>query len=261
MTPPFLHIDSVTKRFGLASAGVPPVLDNIHLTLAKGEFVSLLGPSGCGKSTLLRLVSGLDTPDAGRVTLGGLAPEAARALSAFIFQDACLLPWLSAEENAALPLSLGRRTQADARETARRMLDLVGLGDARHRLPSELSGGMKMRVSIARALTLRPQLLLLDEPFGALDELTRDRLHQDILALRDRDRWAALFVTHSPAEAVYLSHRIIVLAAQPGRIWRDIPVDLPTLRSPALRRTPEFHRALDAVDQAVREASGQGPLD
>ena len=247
---PGLHVRlaGVGKRCG---AG-PGVIEEFSLAAAPGEFVSLIGPSGCGKSTLLRLIAGLTPPSAGEISVGGAAPLAGREGVFLIFQDANLLPWRRVAANVELPLML-RGDPAGARhERVRAMLDLVGLPHAAGHYPWQLSGGMRMRVSIARALSVAPRLLLLDEPFGALDEMTRDRLNEDLLAIRERDPFTAFFVTHSVMEAVFLSNRIIVLSANPGRIAREIAVPFSYPRRPELRETPEFLALIAETSHALR---------
>ncbi len=246
---PIVKFTSLKKRYGTG----PLVLADIDLTVAPGDFISLIGPSGCGKSTLLKLVSGLSPGSEGSLGVLGTTPRQARDRQAFIFQDATLLPWLTAQRNVELPLRL-RGMDAVARAgRAREMLALVGLEKACDYYPRQLSGGMKMRVSIARALTLSPQLLLLDEPFGALDEMTRNRLNEELLALRERSKFTALFVTHSVSEAVFLSNRVVVMAANPGRLHGEVRVDFPYPRPPALRGRPEFLAKVNAVTQLLHQ--------
>jgi NitT/TauT family transport system ATP-binding protein len=246
---PIVKCTSLKKRYG----GGPVVLDDINLTVAPGDFISLIGPSGCGKSTILKLVSGLSPNSEGELTVLGTTPKQARDRQAFIFQDATLLPWLTAQRNVELPLRLRGRDAAARATQAREMLSLVGLDDARDYYPRQLSGGMKMRVSIARALTLSPQLLLLDEPFGALDEMTRNRLNEELLALRERSKFTALFVTHSVSEAVFLSNRVLVMAANPGRFHGEVRVDFPYPRIPALRGRPEFLAKVNEVTRLLHQ--------
>ena len=230
------------------------VLADIGLRVAKGDFVSLIGPSGCGKSTLLKLVSGLAAPSAGRILVDGMTPVAARGSLSFIFQDATLLPWRTVTENVRLGLEL-EGTPAERREhTVRELLALVGLENVGDRYPRQLSGGMKMRVSIARALATTPRLLLMDEPFGALDEMTRDRLNEELLRLREREGWTALFVTHSVAEAVFLSNRVVVLGANPGRVVHDLAIPFPYPRDDALRGSDAYGKTVLEVSRALREA-------
>ncbi len=246
---PIVKFTSLKKRYGTG----PLILDDINLAVASGNFVSLIGPSGCGKSTILKLVSGLSPGTEGGLTVLGTTPKQARDRQAFIFQDATLLPWHTAQRNVELPLRL-RGVAAGARAAkAQEMLALVGLEAAMEYYPRQLSGGMKMRVSIARALTLSPQLLLLDEPFGALDEMTRNRLNEELLALRERSRFTALFVTHSVSEAVFLSNRVLVMAANPGRFHAEVKVDFPYPRTPALRERPEFQAKVNEVSRLLHE--------
>ena len=200
MVTPEITIEAVAKQFRTGALA----LTDISLNVDKGEFVSLLGPSGCGKSTLLRIVSGLTAPSSGTVTVNGITPINARDLISFIFQDATLLPWRTVEENVGLGLELEHVPLATRQKTVAKMLELVTLTHVAKHYPRQLSGGMKMRVSIARALVSRPKILLLDEPFAALDEMSRDRLNEELLRLYVEQLWTVLFVTHSVAEAVFL---------------------------------------------------------
>ncbi len=222
-------------------------LKNLSLDVAEGEFLSLLGPSGCGKSTFLRVVADLIPPTSGSVQVLGATPETARLRRdiGFVFQDAALLPWRTALQNVELPMEVARgRTKADKapRATPRELLELVGLKGSEHAYPHELSGGMRQRVSIARALVSNPRVLLMDEPFGALDEITRDRLNEELLRLWRELRMTILFVTHSIYEAAFLGQRVLVLAANPGRVREIVPVGLPADRTLAARDTSEFVR-------------------
>lgn len=239
-----VRMEGLGRRFADGGA----VLDGLDLDVAAGSFVALLGPSGCGKSTLLRLVAGLDAPDAGTVTLEGATT---RARVAFVFQDANLLPWRTVLDNAALPLELSGVPAEQRREAARRALDEVGLAGATTQLPHELSGGMRMRVSLARALVTQPDLLLLDEPFAALDEMTRQRLDDQLRELWARLGLTVLFVTHSVDEAAYLAERAIVLSARPARIVSDHLLDLPRERAVTLRTEPAFAREARALRAAL----------
>lgn len=246
---PIVKFAALKKRYGNG----PLVLDNVNLTVAPGDFISLIGPSGCGKSTILKLISGLSPGSEGSVRVLGTTPKQARERQAFIFQDATLLPWLTAQRNVELPLRL-RGMAAGARAAkASEALSLVGLEKVSDYYPRQLSGGMKMRVSIARALTLSPQLLLLDEPFGALDEMTRYRLNEELLALRERSRFTALFVTHSVSEAVFLSNRVLVMAANPGRFHAEVKVEFPYPRTPALRERADFQSKVVEVSQLLHQ--------
>jgi NitT/TauT family transport system ATP-binding protein len=220
-------------------------LKNVSVDIAEGEFMSLLGPSGCGKSTFLRVVADLIAPTTGAVQVLGATPETARLRRdiGFVFQDAALLPWRSALQNVELPTEVARgRTKSTkaARATPRELLELVGLKGSENAYPHELSGGMRQRVSIARALVTDPRILLMDEPFGALDEITRDRLNEELLRVWRELGMTVLFVTHSIYEAAFLAQRVLMLAANPGRVQEIVPVNLPADRTLAIRETPEF---------------------
>ncbi len=240
---------------GMTYRGSLPALDGITCSVGEGEFVSLVGPSGCGKSTLLRIVAGLVEPTSGRVAVAGDAPRLARrrVRLSFVFQDATLLPWRNAERNVALPLELAHVAGPVRGEKSRAALQMVGLADFARRRPRELSGGMRMRVSLARALVTEPQLILLDEPFGALDDMTRQTLNEELLGLWQRRSWTALFVTHNIAEAAFLSTRIIVLSPRPGRIVADVPVPFAAPRQAELRSEPDFARFVGHVGRLLRE--------
>jgi NitT/TauT family transport system ATP-binding protein len=231
-----------------------PVLQDISLTVDRGEFVSILGPSGCGKSTLLKVIAGLSSSTSGEIRMEALTQRKARAIISFVFQDATLLPWRTVERNIALALELEGKPRAEISETVAKLLELVGLQEVGKRYPRELSGGMKMRVSIARALATRPRLLLMDEPFAALDEMTRDRMNEELLRLRAEQNWTVMFVTHSVAEAVFLSSRIIVLAPHPGRIAHEVKVDLPYPRTAETRESAAFDELVNTTSRLLREA-------
>jgi NitT/TauT family transport system ATP-binding protein len=248
---PAIALKQATKRYGAGAA----ILEAIDLRVAKREFVSIIGPSGCGKSTLLKLVAGLSPVTAGSIAIDGMTPANAREIVSFIFQDATLLPWRTVRENVVLGLELEGIARARRDEKVNAVLKMVGLEHVADSFPRQLSGGMKMRVSIARALATRPQVLLLDEPFAALDEMTRDRINEDLLRLREEQGWTALFVTHSVAEAVFLSTRIVVLAPHPGRVAHDIAIDLSFPRTEETRGTVEFERSVAEVSRALRGVS------
>ena len=226
------------------------VLEALDLEIASGEFLALLGPSGCGKSTLLRLIAGLDQPDAGKV--GRDNPDAALA---YVFQDASLMPWRSVLGNVALPLELGGCGRDERETRVAALLETVGLSDASHRFPGELSGGMRMRVSLARALVTRPALLLLDEPFAALDEFTRQYLDEHVQQLWLERGMTVVFVTHSISEAVFLADRVIVMSPAGGRLVRDFRVDLPRPRVAATRTGIDFTRQVQLLADTLREHS------
>jgi NitT/TauT family transport system ATP-binding protein len=241
-------LEGVGKRFRNATVA----LEDISLRVERGEFVTFLGPSGCGKSTLLKLVAGLSPASAGQVRVNGMTPENARELVSFIFQDATLLPWRTVEENVGLGLELEGAARGLRRERVARMLELVGLEHVSRRYPRELSGGMKMRVSIARALVSRPRILLMDEPFAALDEMTRDRLNEELLRLYTEHKWTVLFVTHSVAEAVFLSTRVVILAAHPGRVAEEMAIDLGWPRTAQTRESTAFEEAVTQASRLLR---------
>ena len=244
---PEVSFEQVSKRY----RGTV-VLEEISLTVERGEFVAFLGPSGCGKSTLLKLVSGLSPVSEGNVQVNGMTPVNARELMSFIFQDATLLPWRTVEQNVGLGMELEHAASGLRTERVAKMLDLVGLGQVAKRYPRQLSGGMKMRTSIARALVTRPRILLMDEPFAALDEMTRDRLNEELLRLYSEQKWTVLFVTHSVAEAVFLSTRVVILAAHPGRVAHTIDVDLPWPRTAETRMSKAFEEQVTRTSRLLR---------
>jgi len=232
-------------------------LARVDLTVAPGELVVLLGPSGCGKTTLLRMVAGLLPPSEGAIRWWGAAApprDGARRL-AMVFQSPTLMPWARVQANVRLPLDLAHVPRVDGDARATEALAGVGLADAARKHPRELSGGMQMRVSIARALAVRPALLLMDEPFGALDEFTRHHLDDDLLALWRERALTVLFVTHGIQEAVYLATRVIVMAARPGRVLADVPIAFDGPRRPELRGTPAFAAYCARLSALVAGAS------
>jgi NitT/TauT family transport system ATP-binding protein len=246
-----VRVSDVTRLF----PGPVLTVDRVNLSVPAGQFVSFLGPSGCGKSTLLRLIASLDRPTSGSVEIGRAAVASTGAKSshiasseidsrtspiAFVFQDAHLLPWRSVLRNVALPLELSGLDKTARLQAALDALNEVGLSDAADRYPAQLSGGMRMRVSLARALVTRPRLLLLDEPFAALDELTRQRLDEKLYQLWQAHGMTVLFVTHSISEALYLSQRVVVFSPRPARIVADRTIDLPIERPVSLRTEPSF---------------------
>jgi len=249
--PALLSIERVDKVFGRDVVA----LEDLSLEVRQGDFLSLLGPSGCGKSTVLRLIADLIHPTAGRLRWSD--PQAQANLGV-VFQDPTLMPWATVEDNVWLPLRLRRRTRAAAADEVAEALALVGLAEFAAAYPRELSGGMKMRVSIARALVTRPRLILLDEPFAALDEITRFKLNNDLLALRDRLGCTIIFVTHSVFESVFLSDRIAVMAARPGRVHAELAVPEPYPRAEAFRTSPEYAAYCRAASGALAEAMQAG---
>jgi NitT/TauT family transport system ATP-binding protein len=252
---PLIIASDLSMTFGDQS----PTLAELNLAVARGEFVSIVGPSGCGKSTLLRLVAGLRKQTVGRLTVDGQSPENSSVRNAFVFQEPNLLPWRTVEQNIRLPFELDQnRSESDADIEAgiRRAIKLIGLteADARKR-PRQLSGGMRMRVSLARALVTDPDILLLDEPFAALDDMLRQQLNEDLQCIWSERRWTALFVTHNVSEAVFLSQRVLVMSRNPGRLIADIPVPFDSPREPSLRSTPEFARLVGDVSTQLRAAA------
>jgi NitT/TauT family transport system ATP-binding protein len=245
---PEIALKSAGKRYRTGAVA----LEGISLAVARGEFVTLLGPSGCGKSTLLKLVSGLTSVTEGTVRVNGMTPENARELMSFIFQDPTLLPWRTVEQNVGLSLELEHAARSLCRDRVARMLSLVGLTHVAASYPRHLSGGMKMRASIARALVSRPRILLMDEPFAALDEMTRDGMNEELLRLYDEQKWTVLFVTHSVTEAVFLSSRVVILSPHPGRIAHDVLIDLPWPRTANLRDTPAFEQTANRISRLLR---------
>ena len=231
-------------------------LEPINLTVREGEFVTIVGPSGCGKSTLLRLIAGLSAPSGGMIVMSeGFKPPKL----AYVFQSATLMPWASVQSNVRLPLDLATTARDQAAITTSRALERVGLQEFAHSFPRELSGGMQMRVSIARALVTEPRLLLMDEPFGALDEINRNRLDHEFSGLSARENLTVLFVTHSIYEAVFLSSRVLVMSSRPGRISGELVIDEPRPRSSSFRATAAFaaHSATlsEMLASATQEAT------
>ena len=256
---PIVRLSGISKSFSNGTTA----LAGLDLAIGEGEFVSLLGPSGCGKSTVLRIVAGLTNPTSGRVEwlgAGGAQPTGSdRPEIGFVFQEPTLMPWATAFQNVHLPLKLKGISARVARDEIMHALDRVGLAGFANAYPRELSGGMKMRVSIARALVTRPRILLMDEPFAALDEITRFKLNDDIMRLYEAGGWTVIFVTHSVYESVFLSSRIVVMAARPGRVVDDIAVEAPHPRGEDFRTASDYaatcrrasealHRAMDARD-------------
>lgn len=238
------RFDDVTMVY----PGGTRALAGVSFEVRQGEFVALVGPSGCGKSTLLRLLAGFEAPTSGRVETDG-------GSFGYVFQDPTLMPWRTVLRNVELPAQIMGIAAGTRRAAALAALARVGLADFAHHRPAQLSGGMRMRVSIARALTLRPRLFAFDEPFGALDEMTRQALNEEVASLFVADPFAGIFVTHSVAEAAFLSTRIVVLSARPGRIAADVPVPFPYPRTPELRFDPEFVALTAEVSATLRTAS------
>ena len=251
--PPCVRLEDVDVTFRTPDQ-VVQALTGVSLEVGEGEFVALLGPTGCGKSTLLRVVSDLTHPSSGVVEVRGRpAAEARRANEfGFVFQEPALLPWRSAIENVMLPLEVVKYPPAERRARCEVLLERVGLTKFLNRYPHELSGGMKQRVAIVRALAWNPSILLMDEPFSALDELTKGELQDELLAIWSRERKTILFVTHNISEAVYLADRVMVMSAHPGRIVATIPVELPRSRDPGVRDTLEFLQHVKRAREALK---------
>jgi NitT/TauT family transport system ATP-binding protein len=256
---PLLRLAGISKTF---ANGVTAIA-GVDLTIRPGEFVSLLGPSGCGKSTLLKLIAGLAAPSAGSIDWPQSAYDALgtpEPALGFVFQEPTLLPWRTVAENIHLPLMLAGNGKGDARERIDDVLALVGLSAFANSYPRQLSGGMKMRVSIARALVTRPTILLMDEPFAALDEITRIKLNDDLLELFARQGLTVIFVTHSVYESVYLSNRIVVMSSRPGRISSDIPIEVRYPRTEEYRTSTLYNERCRFVSAALRHAmTAAGP--
>ena len=251
---PAIEVLSASKTYPNGTVALQPV----DLTVHEGEFVTLLGPSGCGKSTLLKMVAGLLAPSDGRLLLWRkpvAALEASGRKLAFVFQSATLMPWASVRTNVRLPLDLTGVPRPQADDRVEEALALVGLAEFASALPRSLSGGMQMRVSIARSLVVQPNLLLMDEPFGALDEITRHKLDAELLALWRKKRLTVVFVTHSIHEAVFLSTRVVMMAARPGRITDEVAIEEPHPRTPEFMVTPRFAADARRLQESLLRAS------
>lgn len=249
-----VELNHVSKRYDGGTIAVQDVQLKIH----EGEFLSFVGPSGCGKSTLFRLIAGLSKPSEGDILILGETPDLSRKNGgvSYVFQDATLMPWCSVLDNVTLPLKLAKVPREERNERAAQVLKKVGLQDYAKALPRQLSGGMKMRVSIARALISNPRLLLMDEPFGALDEMTRQTLQNELLLIREQDpSMTILFVTHNVFEAVFLSSRVAVMSARPGRITEEIEVPVPYPRNEDFRTTTEFSELVRLVSNDLAKSS------
>jgi NitT/TauT family transport system ATP-binding protein len=253
---PIVTLTDVSKRFANGTLA----LSGMSMKVQEGQFISLLGPSGCGKSTALRLVAGLGDPTSGQIdwprssyTVDGRPQRE----TSFVFQEPTLMPWATVFDNVWLPLRLAGQSKAQSKDRIMDALAMVGLEKFGHAYPRELSGGMKMRVSIARALITRPKLLLMDEPFAALDEITRQKLNDDLLRLWSEHRWTILFVTHSVTEAVYLSDRIVVMAARPGRVIADLDNQLSWPRGADTRTSSEFAAVSRQISSVLHQSMGE----
>jgi NitT/TauT family transport system ATP-binding protein len=245
---PKLTLDALTKRFGTLE-----VLRDINAAIARGEFISLVGPSGCGKTTLLRIVAGLEPASAGAVLLDGRAVREPGADRGFVFQSDNLLPWRTVFDNAIIGPEVAGRTGAVVKDRVRDLLRLVGLEGFENYFPRQLSGGMRQRVNLARALAIDPDILLMDEPFSALDAQTREIMQTELMRIWDQGRKTVLFVTHQIDEAVFLSDRVLVLARRPGRVQDTVEIALPRPRALAIKRTTEFVAYVDRIWRLIED--------
>ena len=255
---PIVRLSAVDKVFSRGGQAATTALEGIDLDIWRGEFVSLIGPSGCGKSTLLRVIGDLVSPSRGDVLVNGKPASRARQDRDYgiVFQAPVLFEWRSVEDNVKLPLEVLGRPAAERTKRAREMLELVELGEFTRHYPYQLSGGMQQRVAIARALSIEPALLLMDEPFGALDEMTRERMNSEVLRIWERTGTTIVFVTHSIPEAVFLSSRVVVMSARPGRITKVIDVDLPRPRNLETRESRRYFELVTEVREALRAGGG-----
>ncbi len=249
-----IEVRNISKAFG-DGAGRVVALYSVSLSIQQGEFVSLIGPSGCGKSTLLRVIGDLIQPSQGQITIKGKSPHQARLDRDYgiVFQAPVLYDWRTVIKNVQLPLEVMKYPKSEWEERAMRMLELVGLSDFRHHYPWQLSGGMQQRVSIARALVFNPSILLMDEPFGALDELTRERLNMELLNIWEKTGTTIIFVTHSIPEAVFLSSRVVVMTPRPGKIEKIVNIDLPRPRTFETREQTRYFELVTEVRESLRE--------
>ena len=244
-----IKVNNVGMVYNSDSGREVTALKNINLEIQKGEFVSLLGPSGCGKTTLLRIIADLLTPTSGEILIEGVTPREVRLQRKYgmVFQSPVLYEWRTVRKNVELPMEIMKINKADRKERAYKMLELVGLTDFADHFPSQLSGGMQQRVGIARALATSPEILLMDEPFSALDEFTREKLHEDLLRIWRKTNKTVVFVTHNIAESIFLSDRVVVLSPHPGRISAVIDIDLPRPRTKEIKQSEEFFDLLTKV--------------
>ena len=260
---PVVELRGVDKVFGGGDQPATTALEGIDLAIRAGEFLSLIGPSGCGKSTLLRIIGDLTAPSRGTVVVNGKPADRARRDRDYgmVFQAPVLFEWRTVEDNVKLPLEIQGAGSAKRTARAREMLELVELGDFLGHYPYQLSGGMQQRVAIARALAFEPAILLMDEPFGALDEMTRERMNSEVLRIWERTGTTVVFVTHSIPEAVFLSSRVVVMSARPGRITKVIDVDLPRPRNEDTRETRRYFELVTEVREALRRRRGGDDTD
>ena len=253
----YVNVDGVRKIYNPGPKQVE-ALSEVHCRVREGEFVSLLGPSGCGKSTILMMVAGLEPLSTGRIDVGGKPMEGTREDIGLMFQDPTLLPWKTARENVLFPIKILKRPMEEYRETAIELLTRVGLGDFLDKKPSQLSGGMRQRVAICRALVYDPALLLMDEPFSALDAITRDEMNQVLMYMWQQFRKTGLFVTHSILESVFLSDRVLVMSARPGRIVADVTIPFPRPRDFSISESQEFNEICAYLRSKISEQESAG---
>jgi NitT/TauT family transport system ATP-binding protein len=247
-----LSVEHVDKEFTTRGAAIR-VLDDVSFSVSRGEFFVIVGPSGCGKSTLLRIIQGLETSDGGVIALAGRPLRGPSADRGFVFQQDSLYPWRTVLQNVILGLEIMGKRSAEATERAMSLIELVGLKGFEKHYPRELSGGMRQRVNLARALAIDPEMLLMDEPFAALDALTRETMQQELLRIAAAANKTVLFITHQIDEAVLLADRVLVMSARPGRVLETIPIGLPRPRSLAVKRSPEFQALVDRIWKLVSE--------
>ncbi|MCC2614233.1 ABC transporter ATP-binding protein [Neorhizobium petrolearium] len=246
-----ISFQNVTKTFNIAGQTSFNALQSLNLDIEDGEFITVVGPSGCGKSTAMNIAAGLTAPSSGQVLVDNVPVKGPGPERGVIFQQYALFPWLTVRENVEFGLQIAGHPKADRRRIADHFIGLVGLSDFAGSLPKTLSGGMKQRCAIARAYAVNPKILLMDEPFGALDALTRVQLQDQLLATWSKERRTVMFITHDVDEAVYLASRVVVMAARPGRLHRIIPVDLPYPRTEEMRLSPEFSTLRNEVWRSV----------
>ncbi|MEQ7123731.1 ABC transporter ATP-binding protein [Actinopolymorpha sp. B11F2] len=252
-----IHADAVTKTFNVGKQALTAV-DDVTFAVEPGEFVSIIGPSGCGKSTMLKLIADIYQPTSGQLSVNGRSPREARLGRelGMVFQDPALFPWRNVLDNVSLPLEIAGRLNEESRRQSVELLHLVGLGDFLEASPDQLSGGMRQRVAIARALVLEPRLFLLDEPFGALDEITRKRMNLELLRIWTQAHTSALLITHSLSEAVFLSDRVLVMSPRPGTITDDVRIDLPRPRQIEMYREQRFFALETRISDALHLTAG-----
>lgn len=252
-----IHADAVTKTFNVGKQALTAV-DDVTFAVEPGEFVSIIGPSGCGKSTMLKLIADIYQPTSGQLSVNGRSPREARLGRelGMVFQDPALFPWRNVLDNVSLPLEIAGRLNEESRRQSEDLLHLVGLADFLEASPDQLSGGMRQRVAIARALVLEPRLFLLDEPFGALDEITRKRMNLELLRIWTQAHTSALLITHSLSEAVFLSDRVLVMSPRPGTITDDVRIDLPRPRQIEMYREQRFFALETRISDALHLTAG-----